>query len=458
MSQARSSKAGAGAALGAIAASVAAFALAACAHGATTAVESARPVTDSRVGYVRMDLLVKKHPLYTQLARLDEDLQALQLTSVGVEIARSGADIAIEEKRLQGELDGAAARTKAALADKQQQYAKRERAAIDAALGGAAGASGPGGAEIAGGIARRARAQQQSVLRDAQKNLQTYRSAVIAQDRSAVDSLNTSLGERASRSYRARADELQKKEADYALSLASDDSAERLSLHTKLSNLALDDASREDVKKQLDALDKKESDALGAMKNRDQETLAVLQRDLHARVRVDLNGQVAQLRKRTLAKINARETSTRQQIDEQLAPLGVRPPGAGQRGASGGPAIAPDMRAKLEALHKKYQNDFDKDASLTIAAFAKTRHDLTRRFAELGRVDRSAQGEANKQMGALQKQRGDLYGAMVAQIGREVKVIAEKRGINVVVSGVVAPAGGVDLTADTEKDIESLHE
>jgi hypothetical protein len=27
-----------------------------------------------------------------------------------------------------------------------------------------------------------------------------------------------------------------------------------------------------------------------------------------------------------------------------------------------------------------------------------------------------------------------------------------------VVSDVVAPAGGVDLTADAEKDIESLHE
>jgi hypothetical protein len=47
---------------------------------------------------------------------------------------------------------------------------------------------------------------------------------------------------------------------------------------------------------------------------------------------------------------------------------------------------------------------------------------------------------------------------MVAQIGREVRMVAQKRGIDVVVSDVVAPAGGVDLTADAEKDIESLHE
>jgi hypothetical protein len=61
-------------------------------------------------------------------------------------------------------------------------------------------------------------------------------------------------------------------------------------------------------------------------------------------------------------------------------------------------------------------------------------------------------------MNDLQRQRGDLYNQMVAQIGREVKVVAQQRGINVVVSEIVAPAGGVDLTTDAEKDIESLHE
>lgn len=445
MSLARSSR---------FAAGIAALALAACAHDSAAPTESPRPVVDSHVGYVRMEALVKKHPLYAQLARLDEDLAALQLRSVGAEIARSGADIAVEEKRLQGELDVAAARTKAALAGKQQTYAKREQAAIAAAIGGGAGAGGSDGNAIAGGMARQAAAQQQSVLRDAQKNLDAYRSTVIAQDRAAVQSINASLAERASRSYRARVDDLAKKEADFALSLANDDAAERLSLRTKLSNLALDDASRDDVKKALAALDKKEADALGAMKNRDQETLVALQTELHDRVRADLTTQVAALRKRTVAKISARETSTKAELDKQLAPF------PGQVGARGGaPAgLSPDMRAKLEALHKKYQDDFNKDASQTIAAFQKTRQDLTERFQRLGGVDRAAQAGASKQMDALQKQRGDLYGQMVAQIGREVKVIAEKRGIAVVVSGNVAPAGGVDLTADTEKDIESLHE
>jgi hypothetical protein len=46
---------------------------------------------------------------------------------------------------------------------------------------------------------------------------------------------------------------------------------------------------------------------------------------------------------------------------------------------------------------------------------------------------------------------------MVAQINREVKTIAQERGVSTVVS-TVAPAGGVDLTGDAMKDIETLHE
>jgi hypothetical protein len=400
---------------------------------------------------VRMEALVKVHPLYTQLARLDEDVEALQLKSVGTQVARSGADIASDERALQKELERAADQTKKALTDKQNQYAKREQAAIDAALGAVPGAGNANGAQIENGVALRAGEQAQRASVAAQNNFSAYRRQVIDQDQQAANSLQRSLAERATREYRARADELQKKEADFALQQASDDSADRLSLRTKLSNLALDDASRADVKKQLDALDQKEADALGSMRNRDQATLLAEQKVLHDGVRAQLGVQVQALRKRTIAKINEREVDTRKQLAMQM---GV--PRLGGVAVPNG--IAPDMRAKLEALHKKYQSDFNKDASQTIARFQKTRADLTQRFRQIAGVDASAQAGAGGQMNALRRQRGDLYNEMVAQIDREVKVIAIKRGISVVVSDVVAPAGGVDLTADAEKDIESLHE
>jgi len=400
-----------------------------------------------------MDELVKVHPLYSQLARLDDDVQALQLRSVGTEIARSGADIEKEERALQAELDAAADRTKKALTDKQAEYAQREQAAINAALSAAGGPSGPGGGAIAGGITQTARSQAQTVAAAAQHNLDVYRQQLIGQDEAAVRAIDAALGERAARSYRNRAEDLQKRESDFSLQQASNDAAERLSLRTKLSNLALDDASRADVKKQLDALDQQEADALAAMKNRDQATLADYQATLHASVKNELDAQVAQIRKRTIAKINEREQATRREL---IAQIGL-PPQGGTSG-SGAIGISPDMRAKLEALHKKYQSDFNRDASQTVAQFQKTRADLTKRFQQLAGVDSDAQAGAQKQLGALQKQRGELYEEMVSQIGREVKVIAEKRGIDVVVSDVVAPAGGVDLTADAEKDVESLHE
>jgi predicted site-specific integrase-resolvase len=428
--------------------------LAGCGHGASTSggdLSSASP--DARVGYVRMAELVKVHPLYSQLARLDDDLQALQLRALGGNIARSGADVQHEELVLQHELDAAAAQTKIALAGKEQEYTRREQAAIAAALGAGAGASGPGGAQIASGMQAAAGLQAADVERAANQNLQTYRSELVKQDEDAVRSLQTSLSQRAAREYGARAEFLQKSEADFALQQATEDSSERLALRTKLSNLALDDAARADVKSQLDALDKKESDALGAMKNRDESTLAALRQRLHATAAFELNEQVAQIRKRTIAKINERTVDTRQSLIGQIGRIA---------GPGGGPVIpggvSPDMKAKLTALHAKFQTDFNHDASKTIAQFQKTRSDLTRRFQALEGVDSDAQSGASKEMNDLQRQRGDLYNQMVAQIGREVKVLAQQRGINFVTSDVVAPAGGVDLTADAEKDIESLHE
>ncbi len=404
-----------------------------------------------------MDELVKKHPLYAQLAHLDEDVQALQLKAVGPQIAQSGADIGKQAKLLQKELDTAADRTNKALAQKQTEYAKREQAAINAALAAAGIGGGPSGGQISGRMANVSRAQAQSAANAAQSNLDAYRKTLISQDESATKTLQRSLADRATRTYRARAEDLQKKEADFAYQLATDDSAERLALRTKASNLALDDAGRVDVQKQLDAVNAREADELGKMKNRDQETLAQLQHQLHDRIQGELNTEVGKLRSRTIANINKRTADTRSALVGQIAQLGG-PGGTHSQTASLPASVAPDLRKKLVALHQKFASDYKQDALTTVKQFQKTRADLTKRFADLAGADGAAQAGAGKEIDALEKQRTDLYSEMVAQIGREVKSIASRRGITVVVSAVVAPANGVDLTSDAEKDIESLHE
>jgi hypothetical protein len=455
MSRANSSKAGIGRTFLRLGVTALGAALVSCAHAATSPGDAGPATPNSKIGYVRMEALVKVHPLYSQLARLDDDMAALALKSVGANIAHSGEDIAKDERDLQAQLDAAAARTTAALKGKEQEYAQKEQAAINAALGAGAGATGPGSAQIAGAMNVQAQAQAQAVEQAANHNLDAYRGELVKQDQAAEHSLQVSLAERAQRTYRAEADRLQKNESDFALQQAGDDAADRLSLRTKLSNLALDDASRADVKAQLDAIDRKEADALGAMRNRDQLKLVALQRQLHDQIVAELGSQVAEIRKRTNGKINERVSDTRKELVGQIGRLGA---GGGPGGAVVPGGVTPDMKAKLVALHQKFQHDFNDDAAKTVAEFKKTRSDLVHRFQALSGVDSQAQAGAGQEMNTLQKQRGDLYNEMVAQIGREVKVVAERRGINVVVSDVVAPAGGVDLTDDAEKDIESLHE
>jgi hypothetical protein len=123
-----------------------------------------------------------------------------------------------------------------------------------------------------------------------------------------------------------------------------------------------------------------------------------------------------------------------------------------------GAALSPQLRATIAALHNNYQKQFNSDAKSTIDDFNRTRQDLRRRYEQLRGIDTAAQREAAAQIASLTRKRADLYGQMVAQIGREVRLVALQRGIAVVVTDPVANAGGIDLTSDAMKDIESLHE
>ncbi len=115
------------------------------------------------------------------------------------------------------------------------------------------------------------------------------------------------------------------------------------------------------------------------------------------------------------------------------------------------------MRQRITQLHADYTAAFQNDAKQTVADFQKTRADLTARYQLLTGTDAAAAQSAQSEILSLEKKRQDLYQQMVAQINREVKTIAQERGVSTVVS-TVAPAGGVDLTGDAMKDIETLHE
>ena len=273
-----------------------------------------------------------------------------------------------------------------------------------------------------------------------------------------MNAAQKALADRADRTYRAKAEELQSKESALSLKMASEDAPQRLALRTKLTSLALDDAAREDAQKQLAAIDRKEADALAAARNRDQQTLVALQAQLKDQVQSELNAQVAAIRKRSLGSLAQRQESLTRQLSTTGGPVVKNTVVNGRVQQQVSTSLPPALQARIKQLHEDYQKRFQADAKTTIADFQKTRQDLGKRYAQLHGLDGASQAGAQAQILSLRKKREDLYGEITAQIDREVRLIAQQRGIAVVLTNIVAPAGGVDLTPDALKDIESLHE
>jgi hypothetical protein len=432
------------------------FLLAGCGHGATTA-----PAPDASgkgtVGYVIMDELVKKHPLYDQLARYDRSIEAFDLTSTAPQVAATDPHLAERERELQKQLNDAAERTRKLIDQKQKQYQQQESAAIAAALRGA-GAGGPSAAQIAGSVNATARQQQSGVASQAQRDLNAYRATLQKQDAAQMTAAQKTLTERADRTYRAKAEELQSKQSALSLKMASEDAPQRLALRTKLTSLALDDAAREDAQKQLAAIDRKEADALAAARNRDSQTLAALQAQLKDQVQTELNAQVAAIRRRSLGSLSQRQQSLTRQVANVGGPVVKTTVVNGRVQQQVNTSLPPALQSRIKQLHDDYQKRFAADAKTTLADFNKTRQDLAKRYAQLHGLDGASQAGAQAQILSLRKKREDLYVEITAQIDREVRLIAQQRGIAVVLTNIVAPAGGVDLTPDALKDIESLHE
>jgi len=427
--------------------------LAACAHGPSATTVNAPAA--GRVGYVRMDELVRKHPLYGQLAQYDANIEALSLSAQVPQALAAGSTLKREQNALDAQLQAAAKRTNAVLLAKGRSYQDRENAAIAAALrsSGASG-GGPSVSQIEGSLAGTARSQAAGNASQAQGDLNAYRKVLEAQDAAQITAAEHTLTARADRTYRAKADALNAQEAALSLQLANADAAERLSLRTKLSSLALEDAAREAATNRIAALDRKEADALDAVHGRDVQTLADLQKQLRAQVQSDLDKAVAQIHAQSVTRYRERGDQLHTQFG---APAGTLAAAAPNGGAPPSAAASPALKQRIQQLHADYQQAFERDARQTIADFNRTRAALTARYEQLASIDAAATQGAQSEIVTLQHKRESLYQEMVAQIEREVKTIAQERGVSVVVS-TVAPAGGVDLTPDAMKDIETLHE
>ena len=427
----------------AAAALLAACALAACAHQLKADDPNVRGI-----GYVRVDEVIKKHPLYPQLSQLQDSIDALNLQALGASaVPQTPQQIAQATQELNRELKQAQDRANAILRQKQADYERREQAAIRAALS-AAGAGTNGNAAVS--AMQNVTAQQaQQVTQQANTDFQAYQQSVIAQDNAAVRQISSQISARANTAYRQKATQLQEKESQLSLELSQRDAAKRLDLRMKLGNLAMADAQRKQYRDQLAALDASEAAAVDAQRKRDQAELIAYQKQLRDQTQRDIAAQVAKIHGQTQAKLQARHNEVTQQVASQLQ--GLQPAAI----PSNLPAAT---RQKLADIDKQYKAQFQADAQKTIDDYNATKSELDAQYAALQGADGTASVAANKQIADLQHQRDELYNKMVDQVKRDAGTVAAKRGLQVVFISVVAAPGGIDLTDDVEKDIESLHQ
>jgi len=394
-------------------------------------------------GYVRLDEVVKHHPLYPQLSQLEQAIAAIDLSSLRPKVPLSAKEITAQTADLNRQLRDAGVRANKILAQKQRDYARREQQAVGAALA-AAGIKGAGAIaaqQMSGSSAQ----QQQQATNAANADLMAYQQSVIAQDNAASSSIERQLQAQAAQKYRAKAEQLQQNETDLSLRLTQQDAASRLAIKMRLSNLALDPSARKQAESQLAAINAKEAQQLDAQRSADAATLRAYRAQLDRETGAAVQSQVGAIAAQTRVKLDQH----RNEVGSQLKNLG--PPALPSN-------LSPGVQAKLAAIHRQFVGQFQADANKTIAEYNDTKSDLDRQFAALHGADVGATGAEAKELSSLRKRHADLYSQIVTQVERDATKIAKDQGYSIVFVNIWAAAGGYDLTNQVIKDVESQHE
>jgi hypothetical protein len=396
------------------------------------------------VAYVRVDDVIKKHPLYPQLQQINDAIDAIQFEASLPHAPLTPEQIAEQTKDLNAQLQTAQNRANQIIGRKQQFYGEQEHEAEIAAVK-AAGVD-PAAAGLGASISATSQAQAQAAAQAAQQGYIQYQSGVIAQDNAALQSVVRGLQKAANDKLRAREEQYQQNESDLSLRLAQQDSTQRMALQTKLNTLALSADERKQVSDQIAAIDKHEADQVNALRVQD----AAAMKSYAAQVAQQTQAQVKQQQATISSQTGAKLAQRRDQVTSQLRGLGAAPVAT--------VTLPPDLKAKLAQIHQQYAAKFQADAQQAVEEYQATKSDLDAQFAALHGQGVAATGAAAVQLRQLQKRRDELTAQIQAQIQREAVRLAKEMGFSIVFDNVQAASGGYDLTNDLIHDIESQHE
>jgi hypothetical protein len=395
------------------------------------------------LAYVRMDDVVKHDPLYAQLQTIDVAIATVQLQGVSPRVPRSAAEIAREDARLRAEIAAAKARTQRIIDSKQQEYRARAQAAISAALGAAGNRSGANVASALGGAtAQQAQAAQMQAGRD----MRAYQSSVMQQGSAAAHAIVTQLQREADQKLTAKAMQEQQRETNLTLRLSQQDAAQRLSIQTKLSMLALDPATRRQLQGQLNAMNQRDNAQVNALRAADQREFAAYRRQVMAETNDAMRAQLSQINDQTRAKLVTHENALGTQLRNTL---GARQPVM---------HVSPATQAQIRAIEARIQQQYQADIQNVLSEYATTSDALEVQYAQLHGADADAASASEQEVAILQQRRQALYDQIVAHVQQEAQRLASNQGFHVVFSGVTAAPGGYDMTNDLIHDIESEHE
>jgi len=396
------------------------------------------------VAYVRVDDVIKHHPLYPQLQQINDAIAAINFEATLPHAPLSPEQIAAQTKDLNAQLQAAQDKANQIIASKQQSYAQQEHDA-EVAAAKAAGVD-PNAAGLGQVINQTSQAQAQQAAQAAQQGYMAYQRGVIEQDNAAMQAVQNQLNKAANDKLQARAEMYQQNESDLSLKLAQQDSAQRMALRTQLNTLALTTDQRKSVNDQLSALDKKEADQVSALRAQDAAALAAYRKQLMTQTAEQLRAQQATIQSQTGAKLAQR----REAVSSQLQGLGSAPVAT--------VSLPPDLKQKLAQIHEQYAAKFQADAQQAVEEYQETKADLDAQFAALHGQGVSATGAAAKQLRDLQKRENALTTQIQDQIQREADRLAKEMGFSLVLDNVQAANGGYDMTNDLIHDLESQHE
>ncbi|HVR46961.1 MAG TPA: hypothetical protein VMT95_10075 [Candidatus Binatia bacterium] len=253
--------------------------------------------------------------------------------------------------------------------------------------------------------------------------MDAYVDALARETGANVRGYEAAIAQQTARALAARQQQLREKELALAYALAQRDAGARLMLRAKLADARLPYAKRAPLEAELAALRRRESAAVAALHAQNVAELARYRRQSAREAAAAGAQMVSQLRSKADANLTLRRNALR---------------------AAGSAQVAPDLPTRLATLGSSYR--LGSDAVAIRSGLQSAATELPQRFAQLAETDRASQAEAAAQLANLQRDRAELYRAMVAQIVRDAQRLGRERGLRNVVVSASRPRNGVDLT------------